>query len=221
MDICRACLAKDLEQRVQSQGPSIWERLPCPNPDCGHVYTHQQVRCLADAGTFALYDTYGLNRILETRPSFRKCLRPGCSNGQMYEVLGGGESSTRNRMECGVCGYAMCFKHQCRWHEGSTCDEYDRGSGRRQSVQLRELWLAQNTKACPHCGVRIEKNQGCFHMTCTKCRFQFCWECLADWSKIQNRREGHNAGCFFRGEGAPSAIAVAGNTLEEARRSLE
>jgi hypothetical protein len=207
---------------VRSQGPSIWEQLPCPNLDCGHVYTHQQVHCLADAGTFALYDEYGLNRILEKRPSFRKCLRPGCSNGQMYQILGGGESSTSNRVECGACGFAMCFKHQCPWHENSLCDEYDLSSRRRQSVQLMQLWLAKSTKACPgpRCGVRIEKNQGCFHMTCRSCRFEFCWECLGDWGKIKVDRNAHKENCFFRDPSAPSAMAVLGNTVEEARRSV-
>ncbi|KAF4987863.1 hypothetical protein FDECE_15272, partial [Fusarium decemcellulare] len=185
MDTCRACLTRYLESRVRSQGTSTWEQLRCPRPGCEHVYTHEQVRCLADAGTFALYDEHGLHSTLAKHPSFRRCLGPGCSNGQIYEVLDGGESSTRNKMECSVCGFAMCFKHQCPWHEGSSCDDYD--SGRRQSVQMLQVWLANNTKACPgpHCGVPIEKNRGCFHMTCTSCRFEFCWECLADWSRIK------------------------------------
>jgi len=45
-------------------------------------------------------------------------------------------------------------------------------------------WIAANTKDCPakNCGVPIEKNDGCFMMTCQKCRFQFCWLCCEPWS---------------------------------------
>ena len=31
-------------------------------------------------------------------------------------------------------------------------------------------------RECPSCGMRIEKNSGCNHMTCT-CGAHFCWQC--------------------------------------------
>jgi len=39
-----------------------------------------------------------------------------------------------------------------------------------------------NTKECAKCASTIEKNGGCNHMTCKKCKYEFCWVCLADWS---------------------------------------
>jgi len=43
--------------------------------------------------------------------------------------------------------------------------------------------MLQYTKDCPKCNVPIEKNLGCYHMTCTSttCKHQFCWICLSDW----------------------------------------
>jgi hypothetical protein len=38
-----------------------------------------------------------------------------------------------------------------------------------------------NTKPCPSCNTRIEKDGGCNHMSCTKCNFQFCWICGHEW----------------------------------------
>ena len=31
---------------------------------------------------------------------------------------------------------------------------------------------------CPRCGILIQKNGGCHHMVCGKCRHEFCWWCL-------------------------------------------
>lgn len=34
---------------------------------------------------------------------------------------------------------------------------------------------------CPRCGVLIQKNGGCKHMVCGKCRHEFCWLCLGSF----------------------------------------
>jgi len=38
-----------------------------------------------------------------------------------------------------------------------------------QEIQIPSI------KACPQCGIIISKNAGCFHMTCSNCRFEFSW----------------------------------------------
>jgi ariadne-1 len=53
-------------------------------------------------------------------------------------------------------------------------------------------WIKANTKPCPGCKNFIEKNQGCNHMTCSKCRYEFCWLCLTEWSK-----HGSSTGGFY------------------------
>ncbi|KAF1385384.1 hypothetical protein PFLUV_G00107190 [Perca fluviatilis] len=74
-------------------------------------------------------------------------------------------------------------------------DDYASGSKERQSLLesrygqrkmqntvedlLSESWIDSNSKYCPHCYCRIEKNRGCNMMTCSQCGQSFCWACLS------------------------------------------
>lgn len=50
-------------------------------------------------------------------------------------------------------------------------------TARRTAVELGHHSFAP----CPACGVTIEKESGCMHMTCAHCRFEFCWLCFQRW----------------------------------------
>lgn len=43
-----------------------------------------------------------------------------------------------------------------------------------------EGWAKEKggVKFCPVCKTKIEKNEGCNHMTCIVCSYEFCWHCL-------------------------------------------
>ncbi|XP_034385160.1 E3 ubiquitin-protein ligase RNF14-like [Cyclopterus lumpus] len=55
---------------------------------------------------------------------------------------------------------------------------------------LSEDWMAFNSKNCPHCFWKIQKNGGCNMMTCSQCGQLFCWSCLT-------RLPSHRAGKHF------------------------
>ncbi|KAH7344624.1 hypothetical protein B0J17DRAFT_9134 [Rhizoctonia solani] len=42
-----------------------------------------------------------------------------------------------------------------------------------------EVWLQERTTACPRCETRVEKSEGCNHMTCARCAVHFCFRCGA------------------------------------------
>ncbi|CAK7230418.1 hypothetical protein SBRCBS47491_007577 [Sporothrix bragantina] len=59
----------------------------------------------------------------------------------------------------------------------------------RLAVQLREntrgtqMVIAGTTKRCPRLGCKapIQRDEGCGHMTCRRCRTEFCWACKVIW----------------------------------------
>ena len=45
------------------------------------------------------------------------------------------------------------------------------------------VWIYENSyKQCPKCGAIIEKNEGCNHMSCTNCNYEFCWICMEKYA---------------------------------------
>ncbi len=108
------------------------------------------------------YDHFLLQNTLSKEPNFRWCLRPTCTNGQLYNL-----PPRDHKIECEECHFEMCFTDQAPWHEGFSCSEWhsQREHGDPNHKQTED-WLSENSKACPGCSRRISKDGGCFHMTC-------------------------------------------------------
>ncbi|KAI0127143.1 hypothetical protein BJ170DRAFT_624431 [Xylariales sp. AK1849] len=232
LDICRGCLAQHITTQLEMQGHSVVDNINCPALDCDHKLGHAEIRHLATPESFSIYDRYTVMNSISSLPNFRWCLREDCISGGLYDVPSSpsmpplGDASC---IECSECSFAMCYTCQSPWHAHLTCSQY--ASQREESFTETRSWLAQHTKPCPGqgCGVQVLKGDGCFHMTCSRCRSEFCWECLADWRGIFVpgdeggflRADGHGEGCFFRGEGVPLPTQVMGEDLETGLRRLE
>lgn len=231
LDTCRDCLSRNIETQLQ-RGRSVAESLTCPDLMCERIYTQEDVRrILNNPEVFSRYLKLQLLASLAPLPNFRWCLRKGCEFGQEHAFPTPALPSSpteldllqNRRVVCHECGFAMCFTHQTPWHEGVDCSQLGNGG---QLVAASEAWIHQNTQRCPRCDVPVERIAGCFHVTCSLCRFEFCWLCLADWTGISVEdpdtlaatywREGHKKGCYFRREDAPSAVEIQGATLHEA-----
>jgi hypothetical protein len=73
-------------------------------------------------------------------------------------------------MACNLCSYNYCAYCSEAWHGNSKCTEEN-------DARLDRWARSNNVKYCPKCHIRIEKEQGCPHMTCANCNYEFCWNC--------------------------------------------
>ena len=78
-------------------------------------------------------------------------------------------------------------------HAPTGCKDLGRWNEKCRNESETANWILANTKSCPKCASRIEKNQGCNHITCQKCKHEFCWICLGDWAS-----HGANTGGYYR-----------------------
>lgn len=79
------------------------------------------------------------------------------------------------------------------WGVQVTCDTVKKWVIKNCAESENLNWILANTKPCPKCHRPIEKNQGCMHMTCSQCSYQFCWLCLASWTEHGERTGGFYA----------------------------
>ena len=67
------------------------------------------------------------------------------------------------------------------WQQWLTrCEEVAASSGGKGNKN-DIAWLVTNSRQCPNCHLVIPKTDGCNHVKCTKCHFDFCWICLRNW----------------------------------------
>ncbi|KAK3652982.1 hypothetical protein LTR56_004932 [Elasticomyces elasticus] len=187
---CNECLVQWMATEIDEKGG---EGIKCP--ECPETLEYADVQRCASDETFEAYDKMITRLALGGLEDFAWCLAPSCDSGQE-------NPENRNFMDCKNCGYKQCLKHKIEWHVDETCEQYDyRISGARAKDEERqtETMLDTVSKKCPGgCGWRIEKTDGCDHMTCKKCKWEFCWQCLASQKEIKRiGNTAHEPGCKF------------------------
>lgn len=128
------------------------------------------------------------------RSRYRWCPAPDCGN--LAELTQDPRPETYDRSsDCDLrnipivkCpnSHEFCFGCQYENHLPCPCWLVERWIRRCEDDSETANWIEANTQSCPKCQSQIEKNGGCNHMTCQKCRYEFCWICLGTWEKHQS-----------------------------------
>jgi hypothetical protein len=71
----------------------------------------------------------------------------------------------------------MCFKCKAVSHPGVTCNNVG-------NAELRAYIKNNNVLLCPSCGHGTEKIDGCNHMTCSNCFYEWCWICRGSYNYL-------------------------------------
>ena len=188
---CIECLQSWMASEFETKG---CEGIKCP--ECSETLEYNDVQLAASPETFETYDKMSMRNALGAMDEFAWCLGANCGSGQL-------NIENKNYMDCVNCGYKQCLKHKVAWHTSETCKQYDyRVSGQRAKDEERktEAMLNSMSKKCPgkKCGWRIQKIDGCDHMTCKRCRHEFCWQCMAAQSEIKRiGNTAHATTCKF------------------------
>ncbi|OCK78663.1 hypothetical protein K432DRAFT_255370, partial [Lepidopterella palustris CBS 459.81] len=186
---CHICLQTWISSSLESKG---FDRITCS--ECDGKLEYDDILNLASPETFHRYDALLTRALLSTFPAFRWCRNAACSSGQLHT----GSATANSIFRCSACGHSYCINHgaESPSHPEESCAQYeDRAHRTLENIEAEmesEKLIKEVAKRCPgpKCGWWIEKNDGCDHMTCSRCRWEFCWACMAPYDPI--RRMGNH-----------------------------
>ena len=129
-----------------------------------------------------IYQLISASHAISTFPFVTmECFRPGCAHHNIYDRAVPGGHTQASCTKCHIADFCLlCGKVS----HGGACDTtHDEAS---------DEWIVQNTKRCPSCDTRVNKDGGCNHMNCPLCNVHFCWTCNMQYTL--NEINDHYAG---------------------------
>ncbi|XP_025093474.1 uncharacterized protein LOC112563582 isoform X2 [Pomacea canaliculata] len=211
---CRDCWEKYLTMKIQ-EGDA--HHITCPAFNCPMLVPVEIIENIVSRDMALRYLQFDIKAFVDSNPDMKWCPYPGCGRAVKLPELSGLASSTprtRNTLpsdtsrsvDCGAAHY-FCWECQGEAHEPCSCENWvkwqqkiadikpEKLSGTEEETEMAAncLWLVTNSKPCPNCKSPIQKNEGCNHMKCSKCKHDFCWVCLEQW-----KRHNSSTGGYFK-----------------------
>jgi len=163
---CKDCIARYITTQTQSQSTFI----KCPHDRCVEFFPDKIIKRYLTRNEFERFDDIRLRKILvKADASIVICPNQQCTK---YMQKRSGESPF---LKC-VCGEEVCYDCRDKWHVGETCEE-------NMEKDFTNLAKMRDVKKCSMCQSRGEKIDGCEHITCPMCTYEYCWICLEQFSK--------------------------------------
>jgi ariadne-1 len=208
-EFCTICW-KGFAEVMVANGP-VCVRTTCPQAGCTEAVTEEEV-AIAAPELLAKFELYQLRSFVEMASGMRWCPGPGCTRVAMA-----GSAGLASVAECDQCTTCFCIRCGEEPHAPASCQELARWNEKCRNESETANWILANTKPCPKCQSRIEKNQGCNHMSCQQCKYEFCWICLASWSE-----HGANTGGYYKcNKFDPANTGDAQSDAARAKRELD
>mmetsp|Transcript_5513 Transcript_5513/g.12036 ORF Transcript_5513/g.12036 Transcript_5513/m.12036 type:complete len:480 (+) Transcript_5513:375-1814(+) len=189
-EFCETCWYGYVHNALD-KGP-LCVRETCPQAGCNELITEEEVTRAAP-DLLPKFESYQLRSFVETYGMTRWCPGPGCEQVAVAAGSGGVFADAGGVASCDKCFTCFCLKCGEEPHAPIACKDLSRWNEKCRNESETANWILANTKPCPKCSSRIEKNQGCNHMTCSSCRYEFCWICMGNWVE-----HGANTGGYYR-----------------------
>ena len=164
---CNDCYIDYLKEKITNANVS---KILCMQHGCGTVLETKFIKKILEGNKDLIekYDKFlQRKKMLEQSDKIRFCPIPDCE--------GYAEKKGKNKyVKCNY-GHEFCFDCGSKPHGRKKCADI-------MDKEFEEWKSHKIVKRCPCCRMWTEKNEGCNHMTCAECKFQWCWLCLGPYS---------------------------------------
>ena len=145
------------------------EKIKCVDHQCGEIISEEFIlkHINEDQKLVEKYQKFKKRAEIINDKNKKQCPNPDCEG--FLE-----KSSQTNYVKC-QNGHIYCFECLRPPHGKSKCDEV-------MEKDFMKWKKNKRVKRCPRCKMYTEKNEGCNHMTCVSCQYQWCWLCEGAYS---------------------------------------
>ncbi|XP_044803074.1 ankyrin repeat and IBR domain-containing protein 1 isoform X4 [Bubalus bubalis] len=209
-DFCRGCWESFLNLKIQ-EGEA--HNIFCPAYDCFQLVPVDIIESVVSKEMDKRYLQFDIKAFVENNPAIKWCPTPGCERAVRLTKQGSDTSGSDTlsfpllrapAVDCGK-GHLFCWECLGEAHEPCDCQTWKNWLQKITEMKPEELvgvseayedaanclWLLTNSKPCANCKSPIQKNEGCNHMQCAKCKYDFCWICLEEWKKHSSSTGGY------------------------------
>ena len=171
--LCSCCYYNYLKENIDTNNVI---NIKCPEKDCKKILYNNFIEkmLINDTSLLEKYKKFLNRRQLILNPNIQLCPFPDCES---YAKKGKNKYVT-----CVHNNHKFCLKCLKDWHGKRKC-----------KINIMdekfEHWRnPSRVKTCPKCKYFIEKNDGCNHITCFNCQYEFCWLCMNEFTSKHYKR---------------------------------
>ncbi|KMP01735.1 hypothetical protein DIZ76_010943 [Coccidioides immitis] len=208
---CVDCYRHYLVQKIKEEGEAA--RIQCPQDQCQQIVDSKSLELLVPDDIKERYHILLTRTYVDDKANLKWCPAPNCEFAVDCSVKTRELDRIVPTVRCS-CAHMFCFGCTLNDHQPAPCAIVKMWLKKCKDDSETANWISANTKECPKCHSTIEKNGGCNHMTCRKCKHEFCWMCMGLWS--EHGTSWYNCNRYEEKSGAEARDAQA-----RSRRSLE
>ncbi|KAK6633139.1 hypothetical protein RUM43_012883 [Polyplax serrata] len=223
-NFCFQCWETYLSNKIVE---GMQHNILCPAFNCHILVPIDVIERLVSPELAKRYLHFDIKAFVESNKSIKWCPVAGCGRAVRLPEMelsqptddfknvpyGRQPPLTSHAVDCGN-GHFFCWECLGEAHAPSGCSQWKQWLDKVNQIRPEQLsndmkdledasnclWLVSNSKPCPNCKSPIQKNEGCNHIKCSKCKFDFCWVCLEAWKKHSSATGG-----YFRCNRFPAA----------------